>query len=348
MLIVERFGDPVEKLMDVVGDAVGKIMALGLIPNCFDRIQLRRVGWKPFDREPVSSGALEVFDCRAMNSQSITDENDGAAELAMDVDNELLKLGRANVVVVNRKRQRKSLVPRAENQAGDRRQSVIAVPNRLLRRLSARCPSSAIVRLKLKAAFIRKDDDSFSSEPFFLSAAKTSSATARRLADFAHGPGVRVSGTTNRASAIFSRHGPDDSPPGIRLRSLGRCGGTSRDPNRSRNAWLPIRAIAPVEVIPPLRVEAWDRDVVWPSVPFDHSVSRGVSRAWLPPTKRRKLPRLRGKFSQLRTFAPRPCDGLPIHSNFLLVSYPFYEPNRFPVRRIFCNARLNNWGHSSD
>jgi hypothetical protein len=121
------------------------------------------------------------------------------------------------------------LVPRSENQTGDDRESIITVPNQLLWRLSARCPSAAIVRLKLKAAFIRKDDDSFSSVPLFLSAAKTSFATGRRLADSARGPGVRVSDTTNRASAIFSRHGPDDSPPGTRLRSLGRCGGRSKD-----------------------------------------------------------------------------------------------------------------------
>ena len=60
VLIVERFGDPVEEFLLVVGHAVGQVGVLGVVPNRLDRIQIGSVRRQPLDREPLGTLFLEL------------------------------------------------------------------------------------------------------------------------------------------------------------------------------------------------------------------------------------------------------------------------------------------------
>ena len=58
--VADGLDDRVVELVDVVGDEVGQSRVLGVAPEGFDRIQVRRVGREPFDVEPSCSALVQL------------------------------------------------------------------------------------------------------------------------------------------------------------------------------------------------------------------------------------------------------------------------------------------------
>ena len=79
--MIERLGNPVKEFVAIVGDAIGQVGVLGLIPHGFHRIEVRSIGRKPFHLQPACSLFLKLSHGRAMHAVAITDQDDRALGL---------------------------------------------------------------------------------------------------------------------------------------------------------------------------------------------------------------------------------------------------------------------------
>jgi len=99
VLIVEWFADQAAKVEGIVGYPVGQVRVLGMVPDRFDRVQVRSVGRQPFHGEPVCSRFMQLSHCRAMRIQAVADKEVRAAGQAPQFQQEGQEVGRLHVVV---------------------------------------------------------------------------------------------------------------------------------------------------------------------------------------------------------------------------------------------------------
>ena len=66
------------ELGDVIRDVVGQVAVLGLTPNILDGIEVGGVTRKPCHGQPRAARPLQAADGRAMGSQTVADQQQGA------------------------------------------------------------------------------------------------------------------------------------------------------------------------------------------------------------------------------------------------------------------------------
>ena len=142
-----------------------------------DRIEVRGIGGKPFEVEPIGRMLSEPTGGTAMNAPPIPDQDDLAPEVAVHLREEPEDILGADVVrnELKVKAQLATYGVDRENRHG--RQTVMPIPSILDRCLALRCPRSTADRLQHKAALIEKNHARLLSTPPFLFAATPSSAS---------------------------------------------------------------------------------------------------------------------------------------------------------------------------
>src|SRR3990172_1188628 len=101
-LMAIGFQETIEGLMefvDIVGDDVGQIGVLGLVPHVFDGIKVRGVCWKPFDTKPWSTVLQQLPDSGTMGRQTVTHENERTPQVQVNLAQEPNKVRSSCVVV---------------------------------------------------------------------------------------------------------------------------------------------------------------------------------------------------------------------------------------------------------
>lgn len=201
------------QFVDVVRDDVCQISVLGLVPRIFDRIEVRRIPWKPLDVKPMGAGCLQSTDGRAMGRQPIANENERATQVGMDLTQKPNKVRRSGVVVQEFIVQAKSTGPRCASNCGQRGDSVMTIPDILDRRHAPRGPHPAPQRLEQIATLVEKNNASFAFEALFLSAAnlrgsngRWRSRPARALAVSASADSIRACGASGARNQDGNAH----------------------------------------------------------------------------------------------------------------------------------------------
>ena len=193
----------------IVGNEVGQVAVLGMVPHRFHGVQLGCVGGQPFDLQPTI--ASQSSGRRAMNIPAIPDQDQLAAQLTVQVFDELHHVVGDNVVIVQPKVHADSQGPRSQAQGADHAPAVVAIPGVVDRRLTARRPGATPQGLQHEAAFVEKHDASFLLAPPFLSAAIPPSANAGSSLRLARGLAARASARSNPACATACRCSPRDT-----------------------------------------------------------------------------------------------------------------------------------------
>ncbi len=99
--LFDRVHNSVGRRVDVVGDVVGQVGVLGMRPDLLCGVEVRRVGWKPFDQE-FAAEALHQPPCsRSVDRPTIQDQDDPATNLAPQRANKILECIGIDVVIVN-------------------------------------------------------------------------------------------------------------------------------------------------------------------------------------------------------------------------------------------------------
>lgn len=81
---VEQLFQFVMKVVDVVGNDVGQVSILGLVPDVFHGVKFRCIGWQPFHSQPIRARVEQLSDRRSMGGQPIADQDDRPTQLRMD------------------------------------------------------------------------------------------------------------------------------------------------------------------------------------------------------------------------------------------------------------------------
>ena len=84
MNVADGVDHGVVELVDVVGDEVGQGRILGMAPECFDRIEVGRVGGQPFDVEPSRSSLVQSTHGRAVDVEPIQHHDQRPPILSVD------------------------------------------------------------------------------------------------------------------------------------------------------------------------------------------------------------------------------------------------------------------------
>jgi len=74
------------KVIDVVGNKVGQVRILRVVPALLNRVELRRVRRQGLERKPTRAALLEKRRGRLVDVPAIPDEHDVAAKMAVHPD----------------------------------------------------------------------------------------------------------------------------------------------------------------------------------------------------------------------------------------------------------------------
>src|SRR5574341_661683 len=111
----------------IVGPAVGEL-ALRQCPAPFVRVQLRGVGGEPLEVQAGELGAQGADEGTLVDLAAVPQHDDGAPEMAQELPEKAAHLRRMEVLVVELEVEAEALAPRADRQAGDDRDAVVALP----------------------------------------------------------------------------------------------------------------------------------------------------------------------------------------------------------------------------
>ena len=138
-----------------------------MAPLSFHRIELRRVGGKPFEmdvipqRKQLPSGA-------AMRGQAIQDNHERPTELVPQLQQKAADVFRANVFGVHLKERVQASPLWRNGNRGDYRQAIPAIPGALHGCFAARSPGATIHRLQAEPGFVEKHQGLLQPPRFFL------------------------------------------------------------------------------------------------------------------------------------------------------------------------------------
>ena len=99
-LFTERLACSCSQVFGVVGNEVGQVAPLGVVPEMFDRIEFWGIGGQPFDLQPRRWLLLEQADCFTMYTPAIQYDDQRPPQLSMQQAEESDDLFGCNVVVV--------------------------------------------------------------------------------------------------------------------------------------------------------------------------------------------------------------------------------------------------------
>jgi hypothetical protein len=85
------------QVMDIIGNEVGQIAILGVVPHHFHRVQVRGIGRQPLDLEPIRMSFLQQADALAMRVQPVQHDDELAPQLPVQQDQEGDHLLKADV-----------------------------------------------------------------------------------------------------------------------------------------------------------------------------------------------------------------------------------------------------------
>lgn len=316
--------------MNVLRNDVRQGAAFGLIPNILHRIELRRVGWKPFNLEPRSAILKESSGGGAVSRQAIPHQNDWTAEMPMDIADKSNEIRSPRIViqkfVVHSQPQR----PGRTCDGGDCRNAVASVPGTLNGRVASRCPHSSSRRLQQKAAFIEKNQASLTFEALFLVAAKCRAAIGQRSLRCVRGLAARASADSNPTDAAAAAHNPDEN---LRRTIAGSCPAptvqSSHRAHTPNNVYLASRQRPVLSVV---GQKAWVSCLDGASLEACSHASMHFAIG-MPMTHWNRLPQpLPSMACPSRRAWPRSSDGLRASRGFLLVSCSHcIETTKFPI-----------------
>ena len=306
------------QLVDVVGDDVGQISILGLVPYVLDGIDFGCVCREPFDLEPLSTLLRKLSNGGTMSRQTITDEDKRAAQVRMDFTQEANKFRCSSVVVKEFVIQAKPSGPRRPRNCGQRRDPIVTIPRALNRCVSFRRPHSPPQRLQQIAAFIEKHQASLPLEALFLSAASLRGARVRCPVRCVRGHAVPASADSNRVCEANEARILDDGP---RQRAAGSC--PERAARSTRTARTP-KSVSLATTRPPIRLVAESRASAFCLDEVSHAAYSRVARHSSTDTPKRHWRQppqpLPSMSFPARTAGPRSSDGLRALRDFLMVS----------------------------
>jgi hypothetical protein len=305
---------------DIVGDIVGQVSVLGLRPDVLHRIEVGSIGRQPLHAEPRRVRFLQLPRRCPMHGPAITDKDESASHVTMDVAKELNHVFGVRIVVQELAVKIEPCRPRCPNQRCQRRDPIMLGPRVLNRRMASASPDTSTKRLQHVPAFVEKNQASIAFGPLFLSAARSGGATARWPLRHAREPDVAASAGSSPVCGATCQH----NPRGISLRTIA---GSSGQPTRMSNPAdqiprpgapdpTPPRASA---AAPPSNAAA-DLGVVSARV-LVHLVGSRIDASGWPTTHLIQLPQpLPSMTSPAQKAGPRSFDELPTLRGFLWVA----------------------------
>lgn len=306
------------QILDVLRNDVRQGAAFGLIPNILDRIEFRRIGWEPFDLEPRPAIFKESSGSRAMSGQAIPHQNDGTAQMPMDIADKANEIRGPRIVIQEFVVQSQPQRPRRACDGGDRRNAVASVPRALDRRVACRCPHSPPRRLQQESTFIEKNQASLTFEALFLVAARCRDATGQYPPRCVRALAARASAGSSPAGAATAAHTPDENP---RRTFPGSCPAPAvRSSRRAHNPNTGCRASRQRPVLSVAELKAWASCPDEASLVACSHASTQIAIG-MPMKHWNRLPQpLPSTTCPSRKAWPRSFDGLRASRGFLLVS----------------------------
>lgn len=152
----------------VVRHEVGQFAIFCMAPPCLDRVQFRRVGWKPLEFDMLHPRCCDSLSSRTVDRPTIPTEDQRTLIVFAKLSDKRDNFVGANVVAVNLKRCTDMSSRGRECDCSDNTQAVIPVPRTLHGCFTTRCPSSAIHRLQPEPGFIDKNNAGALPFRFFL------------------------------------------------------------------------------------------------------------------------------------------------------------------------------------
>ena len=182
------------KIGAVVGNEIGQVAVLGVVPDLFGRVEVWGVGGEPFDPDACTVAVqILAHDFGPMDVPTIQDEDEFTLKTASDPAEKVHNVRSSNVFGLHVPIQTQPAALRGDGDGADDRQPVVTVPCRENRRLSSGCPSPADHRLEHEATLVNKDDATALPPGVFLYAAIAAAASARFPLRPARGRGVDFS-----------------------------------------------------------------------------------------------------------------------------------------------------------
>jgi len=316
--------------LNVLRNDVRQGAAFGLAPNILHRIEVRRVGWKPFNLEPRSAILEESSGGGAVSRQAIPHQNDWTAQMSMDIADKSNEIRGPRIVVQEFVVQSQPQRPWRACDGGDCRNAVTSIPGTLNRRVASGCPHSSSRRLQQKAAFIEKNQASLTFEALFLVAAKCRAAIGQCSLRCVPGFAARASAGSNPTDAAVAAHTPDDNP---RRTVAGSCPApTVRSSHRAHNPNNVCHVSRQRPVLSVVGLKAWASCLDEASLEACPHASMHFAIG-MPMTHWSRLPQpLPSMAYPSRRAWPRSSDGLRASQGFLLVSCSnCTETTTFPI-----------------
>lgn len=146
------------KIVDIVGEVVGQVRILGVVPDHLHRVEVRGVGRQPFHLQPRGAGLLQETDRLATGTGTVEDQQELASHLPVDEAEERQDLCEADVVAMELEVQPQAAAQGCQGDSGNDREPIVTVPAVLHRCLSPGRPGAAHQRLKQEAGLVEHDD----------------------------------------------------------------------------------------------------------------------------------------------------------------------------------------------
>ena len=221
--------------------------------------------------------------------------------------------------------QTKPFSPRSTGERRHRRDTVMAIPRILNRRLPTRSPDAASQRLQQEPALIEKHQASLLFEALFLAAATRRGANGQWPARCVRGRAVRASGHSNPACVAASPHNRRDTAHqtdgGLHRARAVRSTRLARSPSKK----CPVATQSVVAAAAGDSISAWNRDSVWGGVPPRLSPSKPDSSGWQTICCSRPWQPLPSTISPAQKAGLLSFDELPAPRGSLKVSFIYYD-----------------------
>lgn len=147
ILTDQRIAGGFAELIEIGRSVIGQVAVLGAAPHGLHRVEIRRVGRKPLDRQPISALLLEESRRFAMNIEAIQNDDQLAANLPMQMPQEGHDIGGYDVAGIELPVGIDALPLGGKRYRADSRQAIVSGPGIQRRSFAARSPSPAIYRL---------------------------------------------------------------------------------------------------------------------------------------------------------------------------------------------------------
>ncbi len=97
--VSNRLGNRFPEVQDIVGNEVGQVGVLRVVPNLFVGIKFRRIGGQPFHMDTSAKSFLESVCTRTMYGPTIHNQDDRPADPLQQASDKHFKIVRDDVVI---------------------------------------------------------------------------------------------------------------------------------------------------------------------------------------------------------------------------------------------------------